>query len=145
MKTLKNHFLKTVILFSVSIFIFTFGLFPQAVETYYSRLLYPITSVIQRCIASFFPFAIGDFLYGLLIIYVIKNIVVFISKQRKTKTDYYFFGLKSVNFILIIYISFKLLWGLNYSRPRINEQLQISDKPYKKEQLLKLNEFFFQK
>ncbi|MNJ93155.1 hypothetical protein D3C87_108340 [compost metagenome] len=145
MKTLKNHFLKTVILFSVSIFIFTFGLFPQAVETYYSRLLYPITSVIQRCIASFFPFAIGDFLYGLLIIYVIKNIVVFISKQRKTKTDYYFFGLKSVNFILIIYISFKLLWGLNYSRPRINEQLQISDKPYKKEQLLKLNEFFLQK
>lgn len=125
--------------------IFILGFFPQAIETYYSNLLYPIVSKTQRFIFSIFPFAIGDFLYALLIIYVLKNIISFIRRKQKTKKEYLSFGLKSINFVLIIYISFKLLWGLNYSRPRINEQLQISDKPYSKEQLLKLNTFFLQK
>ena len=130
---------------SVAVIIFIFGLFPQAVEDYYSTFLYPIVSKIQRLISSIFPFAIGDLLYALLIIYVLKNIILFIRRKQKAKKDYLSFGLKSVNFLLIIYISFKLLWGLNYSRPRINEQLQISDKPYSKEQLLKLNTFLLHK
>ncbi|MDQ8003253.1 MAG: DUF3810 domain-containing protein [Pedobacter sp.] len=136
---------RTFIYISIAVLIFIFGLFPQAVETYYSNLVYPFISSVQRLISSIFPFAIGDFLYAFLIIFLIKNIIVFISRKKKTKKDYVSFGLKSVNFVLIIYISFKLLWGLNYSRPRINEQLQISDKPYSKEQLLKLNTFFLQK
>ena len=133
------------ILVAIAIVIFIFGYFPQAVENHYSQGFYPITSLLQRYISSIFPFSIGDFLYVLLIIYVLKNIIVFISRRKKTKKDYLSFSLTSVNFLLIIYISFKLLWGLNYSRPRINEQLQISDQPYKKEQLLKLSSFFIQK
>jgi len=129
----------------IAILIFIFGFFPNLVETYYSNLLYPIISSAQRGVSSFFPFAIGDFLYALLIIYSIAQVIVFIRKREKTKNDYLFFGSKCLNFVLIIYISFKLLWGLNYSRPRINEQLKISDKSYQKEQLLKLSSFFLQK
>ncbi len=137
--------MKLLILVAASISIFIFGLFPEVVETYYSQQLYLIISIIQRYVSSIFPFAIGDFLYALLIVFVLKNIIVFIRKKKKTKKDYFFVGLKCLNFVLIIYISFKLLWGLNYARPRINEQLKISDTPYKKEQLLKLNSFFLQK
>ena len=121
-----------------------FSLFPEAVETYYSQRFYPLVSAVQRCTSSFFPFALGDLLYALLIIYVLKKIVVFISKQQKTKNDYLFFGLKSLNLILLVYISFKLLWALNYARPRINQQLNISAKPYQKEQLLRLNTFLLE-
>ena len=136
---------KPLLLIGLALTIFSFGFFPEAIATYYSNGLYPIISSAQRCISSFLPFAIGDFLYALVVIYAIKQIVIFISKRQKTRNDYLFFSLKCLNFVLIIYISFKLLWGLNYARPRINQQLQISSKPYQKEQLLKLSSFFLQK
>lgn len=142
---LQKPIIRLIILLTLTLAIFTFGSFPEAVESYYSNLLYPIFSKILRFISSVFPFAIGDFLYALLVIFAFRSFIIFIRKRRKIRKDYTLFGLKCVNFLLIIYISFKLLWGLNYSRPRINEQLQISDKPYSKEQLLKLNTFFLQK
>lgn len=135
----------TFIYLALALIVYSSSFFPEAVETLYSQGVYPITSAIQRIISSFLPFALGDFLYAILIIYVFRKVTNFISRQNKTKKDYLSFGLKCVNFILLIYISFKLLWGLNYSRPSINQQLQINIKPYKKEQLLKLNTFFLQK
>jgi len=134
-----------VVLLVVSVAIFSFGFFPNTVETYYSNQFYPVVSTIPRGISSFLPFAVGDFLYLILILVAIKSIVFFSSKQRKIKADYANFVLKCVNFLLLIYISFKLLWGLNYSRPRINEQLQISNEPYQKEQLINLSSFFIKK
>jgi len=135
----------TLIYIGLAVLIFIFGFFPEGVESYYSNLFYPIISKIQRGISSLLPFAIGDFLYALLIFYAIRSVIIFFAKQRKTKKYYLSFGLKCLNFFIIIYISFKLLWGLNYSRPRINEQLQISDEPYQKEQLLKLSSFLLKK
>ncbi len=135
----------TFVLLTLTLIIFVLGLYPKVVENYYSELIYPLISMVQRCIASFFPFAIGDLLYTLLIIYVIKEIVTFLSKTKKDKDAYLFFALRGFNFLLIIYISFKVLWGLNYSRPQINEQLQISKKPYQKEQLLQLSSLFIDK
>lgn len=135
----------TLIYIGLAVLIFAFGFFPEAVETYYSKLLYPVISTVQRSISSQLPFAIGDLLYALLILYAVKRTVIFLSKDGKTKQDYGAFALKCFHFCLIIYISFKLLWGLNYARPRINEQLQISDNAYQKEQLLKLSNFLLKK
>jgi len=140
-KTLNTFFIYS----GIAALIFVFGFFPEAVETYYSKQFYSVISIILRCISSFLPFAIGDILYVILILYGLRKIFFFSTKQNKKKNEYLSFGLSCLNFVLIIYISFKLLWGLNYTRPRINEQLQISSKPYKKEQLLKLNDFFVQK
>jgi hypothetical protein len=132
-------------LLALSVIIFLFGVFPKLVEGCYSQLIYPITSSAQRLISSLFPFAIGDFLYALLIAYALTKIFIFIAKRKRNKEDYLKFGLQCLNFMLMIYISFKLLWGLNYSRPRINEQLNISDQPYQKQQLLNLASFFLKK
>lgn len=136
---------KTFALLAIALIIFVLGLYPEAVENYYSELVYPVISMVQRCIASFFPFAIGDLLYVLLIIYVIRKVVTFISKTKKDQDAYLCFALQGLNFFLIIYISFKVLWGLNYSRPQINEQLQINKTPYQKAQLLNLSSLFINK
>jgi len=143
--SVKNIRNTTFVLLALTLAIFVFGLYPQAVESYYSEFIFPVISKVQRSIASFFPFAIGDLLYALLIIYVIKEIVIFISKTKKDRDIYLVFALRGLNFLLIIYISFKLLWGLNYARPQINQQLQISKQPYQKEQLLQLSSFFINK
>ncbi len=132
---------RTQLYLAVALFIFIFGQFPVVVETYYSNLLYPAISVIQRTIFSAFPFAVGDFLYVILIATVIWHLMVFSSKSKYSKDVFVAFGLKILNFVLLIYIAFKLLWGLNYNRPSINRQLEISDQPYQKEQLLKLSSF----
>lgn len=123
----------------IGLAIFIFGHFPEMVETYYSQTVYPLISVVQRIISSIFPFAIGDFLYALIIALALWELLNFSSEIKKIKQVYLGFGLKVINFVLLIYISFKLLWGLNYARPAIHTQLEISNAPYQKEDLLKLS------
>ena len=135
----------TILYLAIAAIIFIFGQFPVWVENYYSNLIYPFIATLQRSISGLFPFAIGDVLYVLLVILVLRALVIFIIKKKKTKAVYQRFGLTLLNFCLIIYISFKILWGLNYNRPAINQQLQISDQHYQKEELLKLNTFMLNK
>ncbi len=132
----------TYILLTIAAFLFAFGYFPNAVESCYSQFLYQLISSFQRLISGVIPFAIGDFLYASLICFVVYRIGKFILKKNKTRGDFGQFGLATLNTLLLLYIAFKLLWGLNYSRPRINTTLNISDKPYQKEQLLKLATYF---
>lgn len=141
---------KTAILFTIALLIFLFGMNSKAVEFLYSDGFYPLSSVLQRWISSIFPFALGDFLYLILVCYALYSIVVAIRKLGK-KREY--FGGKSnkplliqpINFILILYIAFKLLWGLNYSRPGISERLGISNKKYSTQDLVLLGDFLVQK
>ena len=139
------RYYRSYIYLVIAVIIFIFGQLPIWVENYYSNLLYPFIATVQRYISGIFPLAIGDILYVLMVIVVLRALVLFISKKRKTKAVYQSFGLTVLNFCLIIYISFKILWGLNYNRPAINQQLQISDQHYKKEELLKLNTFMLRK
>lgn len=132
----------TYILLVIAAFLLAFGYFPNAVETIYSTKLYPVISSILRLISGIFPFAIGDFCYALLLILAITAIVKFVLKKEKTKVNYIRFAANCLNVGLCLYIAFKLLWGLNYARPRINTQLAISAKPYQKKELLKLAHFF---
>lgn len=132
----------TYFLLAIAAFLFAFGYFPGAVENVYSNNIYPIIAGFLRLVTGLFPFAVGDFLYLLLIATALFKLVKFILKKEK---NYKKLGLVTLNTLLVIYVTFKLLWGLNYARPRINQQLNISDNHYKKEQLLKLSEFFLHK
>ena len=142
---MRFKFYRTLIYLFFAALIFIFGQFPEWVEKYYSNLLYPLIATIQRSISSIFPFAIGDFLYAILVILVVCQLIIFIGEKNKHKLAYQRFGLSVLNALLLIYISFKLLWGLNYNRPAINEQLQISNQHYQKDELLKLNAFMLKK
>ena len=140
-----SKFKVTILLISITLLIFLYGLFPNAVLSIYSKTIYPIISVVIRWISSLFPFALGDILYAVLIIYILKLIIQFFLRVKKTgwqKTDKLKIPIAILNAFLIFYISFKLLWGLNYSRPSISKQLDISDEKYSVKELVILGNYF---
>lgn len=144
MPILKKTLFKFAILLGFAILIFLLDFFPKLVLAIYSKGIYPIISMAIRWVSSLFPFALGDILYAIIIIYILKLITQFfrqIKSKGWQKSDTLRVPISIINAFLIFYISFNLLWGLNYSRPRINETLNISNHPYKKEQLIALHDF----
>ncbi|KQM64555.1 zinc-binding protein [Pedobacter sp. Leaf216] len=138
--------IKLFISLGLAILIFTFGFFPTLVQKYYSTGFYPYISSALRFISSIFPFAIGDIIYALLIGFVFYKIFRF-YKQRKSlkKTDRIFVPLQVLNFFLVLYIIFKIVWGLNYSRPSVSEELGIGNEKYNLKELVLLGDYFVQK
>jgi hypothetical protein len=133
------------LLFILSTLVYAIGFNSKWVEVLYTQGLYPITSAVQRFISSLVPFALGDFLYLLLIIYVIRSLYLFYKKlvQKKIKrSDLLNITLRVLSFFLILYLVFKLLWGLNYSRRPIAMQLGISNEKYTTPRLVSLGEYF---
>ncbi len=121
--------------------IFLFSCFPSLVESYYSIGWYPKMSVFFRGITSKFPFSLGDTIYVLIVIYLIVSVIRFILVGINTGfgLDWLKYGvLKSTKTLLKFYIAFKLLWGLNYDRQGIAEQLYLSPQPYKIEEVTQL-------
>ncbi|HMG66327.1 MAG TPA: DUF3810 domain-containing protein [Chitinophagaceae bacterium] len=109
------------------------SLYPGFIEGYYSNGLYPIISKIQRFLLGWIPFSIGDLFYGFLILFAIINAwrVLKLLFQRKLNRHHFLIGLKKVIFfILLLYVFFYLLWGLNYSRKGIARQLDLKMSAY---------------
>lgn len=129
------------ILFSIALLIFLFGMSSKLVESVYSDGIYQFTSVIQRFISSIFPFALGDFLYALLIVLCLWSIFIALKKVYLRQLAGLAVLLQAVNFILILYIVFKLLWGLNYSRPSISARLSIGNQKYTTKELILVGDF----
>ncbi|MFD2288453.1 DUF3810 domain-containing protein [Pedobacter petrophilus] len=144
--TKRSILIQSVILIGLSSLIFLFGLFPAAVDNYYSTVFYPYISSALRFISSIFPFAIGDIIYALLIGYVLYKIIRF-YKRRTTliKSHRITVPLQVLNFFLILYIIFKIVWGLNYSRPSISEALKIGNEKYTVKELVLLADYFIKK
>ncbi|TKC08749.1 DUF3810 domain-containing protein [Pedobacter frigoris] len=148
MSTLGLQWKRFAMLSLLSIIIFIAGLNTNLIESAYSAGFYGVTSVIQRSISTVIPFALGDFLYLLLIFFTLRNFYRFYKKIKAktlTKEDRIKIPLQAVNFLLILYLAFKILWGLNYSRPSVSKQLNISDDKYTTAQLVSLGEFFIEK
>lgn len=133
------------ILFSLSALVYVFGFFPHAVERLYAHGLYPITAVIQRFISGLVPFALGDFLYLLLILYTVRSLYLFYRKlvqKRLGRSDRLNIPLQALNFALLLYLIFKLCWGLNYSRIPVARQLGIGSQKYHTTELVALGRYF---
>ena len=134
---------KTIILV---LLIAAIGLFESNsawVEVYYYGMVYPKISFVQRLITGWLPFSIGDVLYVLLGLYIAVSIYSFIKKIIKQQGKIALLkkaSLKALHSLLIIYIAFKLLWGLNYSRQGISKQLDLEETIYCKEELATLIE-----
>jgi len=124
----------------MALLIFLLGLNSTIAEAVYSDGLYQLTSVVQRLISSLFPFAVGDFLYLFLIAYCLWSVFKAI-RNFKARDQRILIPIQLVNFMLILYIAFKLLWGLNYSRPSISGQLGISHQKYTTKELVQLGDF----
>ena len=103
------------------------------IERYYSNGIYPLISKIQRILLGWLPFSVGDLLYGFFIaVLLIKTwqLLRILFKQRFTR-QHFFTGVKQIIFfLLLVYVFFYLLWGLNYSRKGIARQLDLKMTTY---------------
>lgn len=111
------------------------------VEKWYSLGFYPGFAIVMRLMTGWLPFSLGDILYILLIIYIIfKLIRTGRGIYRKTFPPSQFLKgfLKTGRGLLVIYLVFKIFWGLNYDRQGIETQLGIAKADYSIEEVTTL-------
>lgn len=145
---MKKKFILPLLFLVQIIIINILSFFPQFIEDYYSNGLYPYISKASRIIFGIVGFSLGDIIYGIVIIFILR----WIWKTRKTwRTQWKTNLLTIVSFMSIFYFLLQLLWGLNYLRVPLNEKLSI-EKEYTPEELVvftkrmieKANEVHFQ-
>ena len=110
------------------------GNYPFFVEKWYSNGIYPFTSALLRRGLGFLPFSLGDFLYALLVIMLIRWLVLRIKQRFKDPLRWI---LNSLAVLSIIYFCFNLFWGFNYYRLPLHAALEI-DNDYTTEELVEL-------
>ena len=67
----RKYFLPIFLIFQV-VFLQILKFFPKFVEQFYSTGLYPYLSKMERIIFGKIPFSVGDCIYGVLILLIIK-------------------------------------------------------------------------
>lgn len=122
-----------VLLIVLTILIKWASWYPQWVETNYSQGIYPRVSRLQRILFGWIPFSVGDLFYGFLVIVILYKTGKFFKLlfRKKLTRQYFGIGLQQAIFLMLfIYVFFNLLWGLNYNRKGIAQQLQLEVKKY---------------
>src|SRR5437762_3780214 len=107
--------------------------FSGLIEQSYSNGIYPVISKIQRFLFGWIPFSMGDVIYGFFILVLLVKSwqILAVILRRKFNRQYFFSSLKQILFFcLLVYIFFYLLWGLNYSRKGIAQQLNLKMSAY---------------
>ena len=131
----KKYFLSYFLLIQIAI-VKIIAFFPKWIEQFYSNGLYVFISKNLRIVFGAVPFSVGDILYGILIIYVIKSIL----KNRKIlKSNWKNILFNSINFISIFYFLFHFLWAFNYYRVPLFEKMNIK-KDYSEKDLIDFTE-----
>ncbi|WP_394750032.1 DUF3810 domain-containing protein [Spongiimicrobium salis] len=110
------------------------GNYPEFVEEYYSKGLYPVIAEFWRLLLGWIPFSIGDVLYASLIFIVLRYIIV---KRKEIKRNPKNFIRDVIMVISVAYFTFHLLWGMNYYRQPISQALDLPQN-YSKNALLSL-------
>jgi len=104
-----------------------FGYFPQWCETLYSRGLYPwIRSFFDNTI-GFLPFA-GIYVFGILLaLWLAPKLIHFFTATfiRKEGIKGKGYGFSILSFLLGVIFWFLILWGYNYARIPMAEQLEL--------------------
>ncbi len=124
----------------VSIFlvlIFSLKNYPDFVEEYYSRGIFPFVRRSFQFLFNYLPFSAGDILYIIIIILTtlgfFQLIRLLLKKQIKAA------GLLFIRFLLKIEIGitvFYLLWALNYFRQPAIKRLNLDNQEYNLTQLI---------
>lgn len=122
-----------LLLFFLSLLVKGITLYPNRIETLYTYGAYPIIAKSLRIAFGWLPFSIGDILYFLAFCYMVYALIIGVRFFKRNR-----FTLKSIGIaiktvvtkLLVIYLLFNLLWGLNYYRTGIAAQLGLKVAPY---------------
>ena len=145
---LKKSLLFTLLLVVLAVSIHLFSLYPVLVENRYSTGIYPHVSRVLRFLLGWLPFSFGDILYGSVILWLIIKLVKLtraVLKRRVTVQSFLGGLVYAVNLLLIVYISFNLLWGINYNRVGIAAQIGLKMEKYSTDDLKKINALLVEK
>ncbi|MDP4215462.1 MAG: DUF3810 domain-containing protein [Bacteroidota bacterium] len=118
-----------------------FSFFPGAVERTYSMGLYLLIARLQRILFGWMPFSIGDIFYAAVTIWLLVGLFSLIRRiVRRQANGSYFLSVSRqwIFAFLLLYVVFNLLWGLNYDRKGIADQLQLQVRPYSNAELTDL-------
>lgn len=111
------------------------------IEVYYSNGIYPYISKIMRYSLGFLPFSIGDFLYAVLVIMLLRWLFKRIKERFKKPGVWIPDSLAAIS---IVYFCFHLFWGFNYYRQPLHKTLEI-DHEYTTEELIALSEILIER
>jgi hypothetical protein len=145
---LKRKYILPLLLLVQIIILKILPFFPEFTEHFYSNGFYLKISHFSRIILGKIPFSVGDCIYTLLIILLIR----WLWTSRKTwKLQWKDNILKVLSCLSIFYFFFHVLWALNYYREPLFEKMKIK-KEYTDTELLvftkkliaKTNEIQFQ-
>ncbi|MES2575211.1 MAG: DUF3810 domain-containing protein [Bacteroidota bacterium] len=104
------------------LFLKIIAFFPEVVEQFYSNGLYVFISKISRIILGKIPFSVGDVIYGILILLLIR----WLWKTRKSwKLEWKDNLLKIVSCLSLFYFFFHFLWAMNYYREPLFQKMKI--------------------
>ena len=96
--------------------------FPESVERFYSNGIYVFISKFSRIVLGKIPFSIGDCIYFILILFVLK---LFLTKRKSCKLDWKNNLLTILSVLSVFYFFFHVLWALNYYREPLFEKMAI--------------------
>jgi hypothetical protein len=133
MKQSKVYKILAIILIIQWAFIQLLTMYPKLIETFYTYGLYQIISKSLRFLLGWIPFSIGDVIYFILILVLIKSIYE-VLKYRKINFNRFLFKTLGIFSIIIFFFNFN--WGLNYLRPSLTSVLNISNSKYATNELV---------
>jgi hypothetical protein len=128
----KQKYILPLFLFVQITFLQIISFFPKYVEQYYSNGLYPLISSFSRTAFGNIPFSLGDFLYFILIFFILRWLWI---KRKTWKLHWKNNTLHILSFASVFYFMFHLLWAMNYYREPLFEKMSI-ERDYSNEELL---------
>ncbi|MEO6288575.1 MAG: DUF3810 domain-containing protein [Ginsengibacter sp.] len=106
-----------IISISLIVLIKLLAQYPSWIDYYYTKNFYRIISTIMRSLYGWIPFIFGDVLYfasGCWLLYAVVKNSFFLFSKKLTRGILYQKLLKLFYGVIVIYIAFNILWGLNY-------------------------------
>ncbi len=137
----KQQWIKIGILFIVALLIKLLSLSSSFIENYYSEGFYIFISRTLRIIVGWLPFSVGDILYFVAALWLLIKLIHFVKllfTKQLTKQKWGAAFRKLLFLLLVVYILFNALWGLNYNRKGIAYQLGLQKQNVSKELLFSL-------
>lgn len=100
--------------------------FPNFVEEYYSKGLYPIIALVVSSAAGIFPFSLTELGFWFVLLFGLPFVIKRIRKKRMSAGRIF---MNLLTTAAVFYVWFNLFWGINYLRPTLREKLQLDSAP----------------
>lgn len=128
-----RFYLLLFILFQIGLKVCSY--YPEVIDQYYSRGIYPLYSQLWQKILTPIPFSVGDVLYFILGIYLVYKYVQLYRETNKWSTRLLHATKFTVKCIVVFFLAFNLSWGLNNYRIPLVSTLQL-ETGYTQEELI---------